>query len=154
MKKKTTKNPLVKITPKSTSKKHQILKWLTIIIVTLATISLIIYLLLTIFNKGRTFESHNNIFIKSNNITLEGEPIVKNFTSTIDCDIESCVEILNEKDGIYTFKLRGNTNGKYSFEIKDESDKTYTFEYYYDKEQETVIVNLVDTSSDTDQSES
>ena len=70
------------------------------------------------------------------NIQLNGEVLVTYFSGTE----EGKVEVINE-NGVYSLKLYGDNRGKYDFTITDEIGMPYSFEYYYDSEEEKVILN-------------
>lgn len=80
----------------------------------------------------------NNTFevVQSLNVDLEGKVNVTTFTATK----KGGVELIPYNDS-YNVKLKCQKGGKYTFELTDEDNKTYYFEYYYDKEQNTVILN-------------
>ena len=53
-------------------------------------------------------------------------------------------EIIDAGDGVYSIKLTGGKGGDYYFTVSDDSDNNYRFHYYYDKDKNTVILELVD----------
>ena len=68
-------------------------------------------------------------------ITTSGEASVTFFSATK----KGNVELIPYEDN-YNLKLMGKKGGKYNFEITDDNS-TYSFEYYFDKEQNSVILN-------------
>ena len=50
------------------------------------------------------------------------------------------VEIINVDEGIYTIKLTGNMGSDYHFTVTDDTGTDYPFHYYFNKDQNTVIL--------------
>lgn len=94
------------------------------------------YYLLT--NLSKPYEAYNNTFIKESGITFIGEPYISSWSSTGG---KGNVEIVSNVEG-YMFKISGEGDKTYYFSVSDDENE-YNFEYYYDKDQETVIVKLV-----------
>ncbi|MBR3233205.1 hypothetical protein IKF74_02930 [Candidatus Saccharibacteria bacterium] len=91
----------------------------------------------------KPYETYNNTFVEQNNITFVGEPWISFWQSESG---KGKVEIINPGDGTYTFKLSGTGSSKYQFAVSDDQNEYY-FEYYFDKEQNTVVVNKIDNRS-------
>ena len=70
-------------------------------------------------------------------ITIVGEVNVSYFSG----DKDGKVELIKTEEG-YNIKLIGHQGGKYKFTITDEKDNSYEYEYYFDKENNTVILNM------------
>ncbi len=87
---------------------------------------------------GTPYETYRNTLIESNNITLVGKPYISSWSSTGG---KGNVYII-ENDGNYTFKITGTGTKKYYFDLSDD-ENVYHFEYYFDKNQNTVIVNRI-----------
>ena len=54
------------------------------------------------------------------------------------------VEVIDAGDNVYSLKLTGGKGYDYYFTITDENDVDYHFHYYYDKEDNTVILKLTE----------
>ena len=73
--------------------------------------------------------------LESYNIDFEGEVMVSFYSGTRKGDIS-----LIPYEESYNVKLNGYMNGEYSFELSDEKENIYAFKYYFDKEQNTVVL--------------
>ena len=85
----------------------------------------------------KPFEAYNNVVLSENNIVFVGEPEITTFSATAN----GHASLIKTDDEQYTIKLEGVASGQYYFTITDD-EKEYNFEYYFDKEQNTVILNL------------
>lgn len=102
----------------------------------------VIMVLIGIFHiaNNQPYETYRNAILENNNITLVGEPYISSWSSDGG---KGNVEIIKSGDS-YTFKITGTGTSKYRFTIADDgNEKEYNFEYYFDKDQQTVIVNQV-----------
>ena len=95
----------------------------------------IIYLFMAI-NSTAPYEIRNNTVFSENDITLVGEPYVSYWSSESG---KGSVEIIPSDEG-YILKISGNGTSKYRFDISDEENE-YHFEYYFDKNNNTVVIN-------------
>ena len=110
-------------------------KWARIIPAVVGIATLII--LLIGVGTAKPFETYNNTVFSENNIVLVGDPQITFFSATAD----GHADLIKTEDDQYTIKLEGVAGGKYDFTITDD-EKEYNFEYYFDQEQNTVILNL------------
>lgn len=83
------------------------------------------------------FEAYKTL--DSYDIEFSGEIEVSEYTGTA----KGNVVVTSSEDTLHTVKLIGRKNGKYNFTLKDEANNLYTFEYYFDKDNNTVILNRV-----------
>lgn len=74
------------------------------------------------------------------NITFEGKIYISFYSGTS----KGFVEVVSSTDEIHSVKVNGRKRGKYKFDISDDSENTYSFEYYYDKDENTVILKRID----------
>ena len=88
-------------------------------------------------NLSKPYEAYNNSFIEESGIVFVGEPYVSSWSSTGG---KGNVEIVSNAEG-YVFKISGEGYKTYYFSVSDDENE-YDFEYYFDKDQENVIVNL------------
>ena len=84
------------------------------------------------FETYRTLEQYN--------LTLNGEVIVSYMSGTET----GKVDVIHSSDDMYSLRLNGKMNGKYKFTLQDENDHEYSFEYYFDKDNNTVLLNKID----------
>ena len=87
-------------------------------------------------NSTAPYEIRNNTVFSENDITLVGEPYVSYWSSESG---KGSVEIIPSDEG-YILKISGNGTSKYRFDINDEENE-YHFEYYFDKDNNTVVIN-------------
>ena len=92
---------------------------------------------LVLTNGGGQFESYNNQFTEEYDISFVGEPYISYFSGTGDGNAELIIY-----DEGYTLKLMGVKRGHYNVSLSDDSGAEYNFEYYYDKDQDTVVLKL------------
>ena len=104
-----------------------------IVTASITLVALIIALI--IGSLAKPFEAYSNSFIEENDIVFVGEPYVSYYSGEGKGNVEI---IMTEPP--YSFKLTGEGYGIYSFSVSDD-ENTFDFEYYFDKEQNTVIVN-------------
>ena len=100
----------------------------------ITVVTTIIYAILVI-NSATPYETYNNTVLKENNISFIGEPSVTYWAGSN----KGSVEIIQYEEG-YNLKISGNGTNKYFFDIGDDENE-YHFEYYFDKDQQTVVVN-------------
>ena len=86
-------------------------------------------------NASTPYETYNNVVFKENNINFIGEPFVSYWAGSN----KGNVEIIKYEEG-YNLKISGSSTSKYYFDISDDENE-YHFEYYFDKDQQTVVVN-------------
>lgn len=100
-------------------------------------ITVIITVLLSVFYIFQislyTYEGYNNTFINENNITFVGEPYISSWSGD-----NGYVEIIKYEKG-YNFKISGVVGREYHFSVSDDENE-YNFKYYFDEEQNTIIV--------------
>lgn len=122
-------------------------KWpprIATILVTVVTI-----ILLVIFTGGGSkFETFRSTYSTADDefteFTFKGKSEVTFWSG----DGEGSAELIDTGES-YTIKLTGMQKYHYNFDITDETNTEYSFEYYYDSDQQTVILNLLDiTTSD------
>ena len=102
--------------------------------------------LLVLNGHSEPFETYNNTFIDQYGITFEGEPY-KSFWSGYTSNCAGNVEVI-KYDGGYNYKLSGCMGNEYTFGIADSAnEKEYRFKYYFDKEQNTVIIEQLDANN-------
>lgn len=82
------------------------------------------------------FREEYDIYYSLENYTLNGEVSVSAFSGTS----KGHVLVRNTGD-YYVLTLNGRKGAEYRFTITDENHVDHTFEYYFDKENNTVIVN-------------
>ena len=83
----------------------------------------------------KQFEVYNTSFLEG--IEFEGEP----FVSTWSGSCEGKVELVTYDEEMYSFRLTGCMDHESYFTITDpKTEKEYDFKYYFDKGQNTVIV--------------
>ncbi len=82
------------------------------------------------------FETYRSI--DGYNLNLVGKVEVIVFNSTKGGGAEA----INTTEGGHTLKLSGWYSGKYTITIADEDNNEYDFEYYFDKDNNTVVLNL------------
>lgn len=104
-----------------------------IVTASITLVALIIALI--IGSLAKPFEAYTNSFIEENDIVFVGEPYISYYSGEGKGNVEI---IMTEPP--YSFKLTGEGYGIYSFSVSDD-ENTFDFEYYFDKEQNTVIVN-------------
>lgn len=107
-----------------------------LIATTITIIATIIYAVL-IVNISTPYETYNSTIFKENNINFVGEPIVTYWAGSDN----GSVEIIKYEEG-YNLKISGSGTSRYFFDISDDKNE-YHFEYYFDKDQQTVIVNKI-----------
>ncbi len=87
------------------------------------------------FSSPSRFESYNTSFLEG--IEFEGEP----FVSTWSGSCKGKVELITYSEEMYSFRLTGCMDHESYFTITDSgNEKEYDFKYYFDKDQNTVIV--------------
>lgn len=96
-------------------------------------IAVIIYTIL-IFNTNMPYETYNNTIFEENNIEFIGEPFVTYWSGSD----KGSAEVIQHGDE-YDLKISGSGTNKYLFDIRDDENE-YHFEYYFDKEQNTVVI--------------
>ena len=104
-------------------------------------IALITAIVILILNNGigdTKFETYREL--DAYNITFDGNPEI---TSTSG-NKEGNVDLIEREDGNYNVKLTGWYSGKYTFSIEDKSKNRYDFEYYFDKENNTVVLKRIE----------
>ena len=104
-------------------------------------IALITAIVILILNNGigdTKFETYREL--DAYNITFGGDPEI---TSTSG-NKEGNVDLIEREDGNYNVKLTGWYSGKYTFSIEDKSKNRYDFEYYFDKENNTVVLKRIE----------
>ena len=110
-------------------------------IMTIITTIIVTIILVVCASSGNRFETVRNTYSTAENefteFTFEGEPRVTFWSG----NGEGSVEVIDVGDS-YTVKLIGEEKNYYRFALTDESDTEYTFEYYFDKDRQTVILNL------------
>lgn len=87
---------------------------------------------------GTKYETYRNI--DNLDITLVGRIKVISFTAE---NKEGDVKVVDTDKDIHTLLISGWDSGKYYFTIEDEEKNKYDFEYHIDKENNTVILNLI-----------
>lgn len=102
-----------------------------------AVAAVLVIIACVILGHTEPFETYNNQFLSENNITFVGEPYISQWSG----EGQGNVEIIRYEGG-YNFKLSGLKGKRYSFVISDDENE-YHFEYYFDKDQETVLVKRV-----------
>ena len=103
-------------------------------IVTLA-ITIITMVILVPIATPKQFEAYNTSFLEG--IEFEGEP----FVSTWSGSCPGKVELVTYDEEMYSFRLTGCMNQESYFTITDtKTEKEYDFKYYFDNNQNTVIV--------------
>ena len=102
----------------------------------LAFIITILFIIGYILLRGGLINSEYDVVRSLDKYKLKGEVNVTLFTATKQGNVS-----LIKLDKSYNIKLNGRKGGKYTFELTDEEKNIYVFEYYYDKEQNTVILN-------------
>lgn len=100
----------------------------------ITAVALVIFVFMT---STEPFETYNNTFLSENNITLVGEPYISFWSGN-----SGGVSII-KYDGGYNFKISGVKGKTCYFTVSDDQNE-YQFEYYYDNEQQTVLVKRVD----------
>ena len=105
----------------------------------LVTFGLCLMAIITMFvlgiNKANAkYETYR--VLDANEYVLTGEVYVTYFAGTE----EGKVEVIKGED-TYSIKLIGYKGAEYEFSISDDQDNSYSFEYYFDKENNTVILN-------------
>lgn len=92
-------------------------------------------------NGGGEYEVYRNNYNRDgdmfNSYDFTGEVYVSFWSG----DGKGNVEVIQNDDG-YTLKLSGQRDHKHRFAITDETETEYQFRYYYDKELDTVILEL------------
>ena len=108
---------------------------LKIISLSIVIISIVLYVIL----KGGVLASEYETYkvLEDYNIILDGEIYVSFFSGSA----KGNVTVVSSKDNLHSVKLNGRKNGKYNFDITDDNQNEYSFEYYYDKKNETVVLN-------------
>ena len=82
------------------------------------------------------FETYNNSFLDG--IELVGKPRVSSWSGSSCGDVAEFTK--NDEEG-YTIKLTGCIGHEFYFTITDEgTEQEYNFKYYFDKDQQTVLV--------------
>ena len=93
-----------------------------------------------LFLKGGMLDGEFEVYRTLDNYNIVGNVEVTTFSGTA----QGNVEIISSDDALHSIKLIGRKNGKYTFTLTDQNNKDYNFEYYYDKDQNTVILNKVE----------
>ena len=109
-----------------------------IIAIVATVLPLVIYIPLA---QPQPFEVYRNAILEDNNIVLEGEPYISHWSGANHGEVK--IHQYENDDGStgYTFIISGDKGNTYHFAILDSSTgKEYNFRYYYDKDQDTVIV--------------
>lgn len=103
-------------------------------------ITVIISFIILIFINGGVANSKYETYktIDNYGINFVGNIEISSFSGNTD----GKAEVITSTDEIHSIKINGNKKDKYEFILKDESGKEYKFEYYYDENQDTVILNL------------
>ena len=83
------------------------------------------------------FETYHNL--DEYNITFVGEIEVL----TTSGNKEGSVDIIETENNSHSIKLTGWNSGKYSFTIVDEDNNEYDFEYYFDKNNNNVVLKRI-----------
>ena len=104
----------------------------------IALITTIVLLVLKGDIGGIKYETYRNI--DNLDITLVGKIRVITFTAY---EKDGDVIVVDTDRDIHTLLISGWSGGKYSFTIEDEEENEYDFEYYIDKEQKTIVLNLI-----------
>ena len=103
-------------------------------LITLA-ITIIAMLATVPFAAPERFETVNTSFL--NGIDFVGEPYVSVWSG----DCEGKVELVTYSEELYSFRFTGCMGHEYTFSIADKAtEQKYDFKYYFDKEQNTMIV--------------
>lgn len=104
-----------------------------IICAALTILSICIYAPLA--NPG-DFETYNTTFLEG--IEFEGTPYVSNWTGS---GCSGRAEIIKYDEEGYSLKISGCRNHEFFFTVTDEkTEKKYVFKYYFDKDQNTVVI--------------
>ena len=104
-----------------------------IICAALTLISMCVFIPLS--NPGN-FETYNNSFLDG--IEFVGKPYISSWSST-KCS-GSAEFVKNDEEG-YTLKLSGCIGSDFYFTVTDkDTEREYDFKYYFDKDQNTVII--------------
>ena len=114
------------------NKKHRLVLFGITIIVLIATI------VLRGGVGGSKYETYRNI--DNLDITLVGKIEVVSFTAK---NKDGDVKVVDTDRDIHTLLISGWDDGKYSFTIEDEEHNQYDFEYYFDKEEKTFILKII-----------
>ena len=104
----------------------------------IAFISIIVLIVLRGGVGGSQFETYRNI--DNLDIPLVGKMKVISFTAE---NKEGNVKVVDTKEEIHTLLVSGWDDGKYFFTISDETNNQYDFEYYFDKDNNTVVLELI-----------
>ena len=110
----------------------KIYKIVSLSIVTLFVIAFLIFKGGIINKEYETFRSLDDFGIE-----FVGDISITMFTGTA----KGNAEVAANSEEYHTVKLNGRENGKYTFEISDDSENVYTFEYYFDKDNNTIVLN-------------
>jgi hypothetical protein len=98
----------------------------------------ILFIVVFFIANDKPYEVYRNTILEDNNIVLAGEPSITRWSSESG---EGNVVIIKNDDS-YTFKISGTGTSRYIFTVTDNgNEKEYEFEYYFDKDQQTVMIN-------------
>ena len=113
-------------------KKHRIISFGLIILISA------IYLL----KFGGLINKEFEVYKSLEEYNLPKEVYVTHYNGTKKGNVE-----LVELDNHYNVKLTGVKKGEYEFKLSDESNNEYLFKYYFDKENNTVILEEIKTNN-------
>lgn len=110
----------------------KLLHRLLCILVSIITIFVMIFS--GVWNKNQTYEVYKTIDLQE--IPLVGEVNVSSFSGTTNGE----VTVIHPDDDTYSLKISGQMGGEYQFTLTDANEVEYSFEYYFDKDENTVVL--------------
>ena len=96
----------------------------------------VIGIVMYVIYQGGLVNSDFEIVVSLKEYNLQGESYISTFSGTAKGD----VKLIPFEDS-YNIKLMGKKKGKYTFKLIDKNENEYEFEYYFNKDENTVIMN-------------